>query len=202
MMPRKGRRNQFRRRPRRGRGGIGIITRLRRPNASIVIRLAGSMLLSSNGAGVVQAVIPTDPSSSGLNNAEFTTYWVNLYGEIRLRAFQVRFLPSFEETKGAVAGQPLAIATNLNNTAGATSYATQLDNADGVIYNVLNDTSRTGYIHRFRGTILAYGPVTAPGSLTYAGCPGGISCWGSNYTVSTGVAFVQYEGFYQLRNRI
>lgn len=192
-MPR--RKNQRRRRR------ISRRPQMNNPNSSVLIRLAGQGLISSGATGVAAAFIPTDPSSSGLNNSDFVNYWQELYSEIKLVSFKVNFLPSFEETKGAVAGQPLAIASNLNNTTTPTSYALLTDNADCKIYNVLNDTSSRGYTHFFKGKNLAYTSVSSPATAGYAGCPGGIGVYGSNYTVTQGVTFYMYLGIYRVRNR-
>lgn len=194
-MPRRKQRKNQRRRTRRPQS-------INNPNSFIVIRLAGQGLISSNGSGVAAAFIPTDPSAAGLNNGEFTSYWSNLYGEIKLVSFKVNFMPSFEETKGAVAGQPLAIASNLNNNTTPTSYGSLTDNADCKMYNVLNDTSAKGYTHYMRGRSLAYTSVASPATAGYAGCPGGIAVYGGSYTNSTGVTFYMYVGVYRVRNRI
>jgi hypothetical protein len=167
--------------------------------------LSGSFTASNNSSGVLSGFVPTDPSSSGLSNSEFVAYWVNLFGEIKLINFTTRFLPSFEESKATYpTGNPLAIASSTSSAIAPNAYSTTLDNADSKLYNVLNDTTNTGYVHKFKSTQIGWGSTASPASLTpSAGCPGSIGFYGTNYgSTVTQILFMQYEGIYLLRNRL
>jgi hypothetical protein len=197
----------FRRGGKKSRRGVlgSMVRSLRSPDNVTMIRLCGTLTASNNSSGILAGVIPCDPSASGLSNAEFVAYWVNLYGEIKLHAFSVQFIPSFEESKGAYpTGNPLAIATSLSSSFVPNAYSTLVDNADSKLYNILNDTTRNGYTHRFHTGALSWGSTASPAGLSpSAGTPGSIGFYGTNYgsTVSQ-MLFMIYEGFYLLRNRI
>lgn len=209
-MPRRGRRVTRRggrgRRMGRSRGG-GIrqgIARLRSENGTCLVRLGGVQTFASDGGGTLSGVILADPTAISGGNLEYNSYWLNLYSEVKLVQLRVQFLPNFSETKDVtiLTGTPLAIAASTNAIAPPSSVDAVLDNANSILYNMMNDTSQIGRIHTLRGTQLAWAAATSPGGLTYAGTPGSIQIFGQNYPASYVLLICRYELIVLMRNRV
>jgi hypothetical protein len=191
-------------RSRRNRRVVNPGRDLKSVNAVVRVRLATVITISSDSKAVVAGFIPCDPSSSGLNISEYSS-WSSLYNQVRLLGMSVRFMkisvysPNF--TTGA-----LAIASTLDAVGTPSSRGAVLDNADSILWNWVSDTSPSGFRHSLRmSTQPTWASSSSPNPGDNVGCPGGIIYYGLDIPSSVGGAVAMFdvyvEGFYAFRSR-
>jgi hypothetical protein len=151
-------------------------------------------------SGIINVYFACDPSSSGVNFAEWTTL-SDLFSEFKMVSFSLQLVPMrwFQDTLGT---NPLGICGNLGTAVNPGSYGAIMDNADAQLVNA-GLTSNLGYTHTVHGTHLNYSVVSSPTTDPYAGAPGSIQLYqtstGSSNTQMWGVKIV---GVYDFRSRV
>lgn len=172
------------------------------------VRLVVTGLMSSNGAGAVEGVIPFDPSSGHLNVPEFNSDLANLYTQYRLWGVRIRLFSSISTSliqSVTVNQQPIALGFQWRSTATLATpvaYNTVLDNQPSLLWPVANDTSSRGVTLQQRVpsmlTFLETNATTSPGN---AGAPGGFQFFGNGFTATIQVATWCLEVYYEMRSR-
>jgi hypothetical protein len=160
--------------------------------------LQGESLLVSSGTGTLGISIPFDPSTSGYSFAEWSNY-AALYGEIKFVAMEIQITPLLP----AVSGTPLFVGYRFDTNVAPTAIAQVSQLASCRAYNIMRDTTSGSFrmIARARGP-LNWSPTSVVVTNAYAGCPGSIQMFGSNYPVASNIALVRVRGIYAFRGRI
>jgi len=174
--------------------------KLRSINQVVNVRLS-TILVVQPAAGVLAGFIPADPSSSGLNILEFST-WSGLFGQVRLIGMTVNFLPRTVVGSGGDTG-PLAIASSLGPIGTPTSEGVVLDNADGILYDWIRSTSNRGIRRSMHiSTQPTWADVTTPNPGNNVGCPGGFIYYASDQPAAgVGDFSFQVDVYVQFRSR-
>lgn len=193
-------RNQNRNKSKKKQSNVqALVRRLRSPDDAIAIRLSGLITVTASAGGVVATSIPCNPNSGGLNDTEYTTYWTQIYSQVKVLEFRVRFTPvSFLPTSQPVnscCGSLLTLSTPTNHN-------DVLDNADGRLIQIYYDGRNPQLTLRFNDADLDYATVGSETTVQNLGCPGSVSFYGTGHVATVVAIAYQYEGIYLMRNRI
>jgi len=197
------RRNRRRgpRRSRRGRGiGRNIFGRGWDARRVQNVRLCQSVSLSTNSGGTLASLIYNDPFTASFT--EYTSDWVNLYGQFKLLGSRIQFVSTIE-TKGQTAVVAIGYQNRQTGLAAPTSVNNVLDNQPSQLWALSNDTTSHGFTMQqsMNGLLYAATSASANTSTDSTGAPGGWQIYGSGMPASTVVAFCKQEVFYQFRSR-
>jgi len=200
-----GRHNNRRRSGRRGRGGRGIMNPRSSFNVnarqSMIFRLAQTVTLSSNGSGILAAIIYNDPTSGFANFTEHTSDLSNLFNEFRFIQTRVQFISTIE-TKGDTSVLVIGYQNRGTSTMATPSSGNQVaDNQPSYLWAVSNDTSARGFTVKQRINGIAYNNTNSTSSPDYAGAPGGWQIYGAGFPNSTALLYYKQECWYQYRSR-
>lgn len=176
---------------------------------SITVVLTNNLPLTTDGSGVIQAIVPCNPNATtGSNLGAVSLFpewasWATLFGAIKCIQLEITVMnTTLDETKGDVVGL-LHFGGNLQTATAPSSVSVLEDNIDYQNWNILMDTSGTGRYHALRHKQLAWAASSSPiptGTIG-AGCPGGIGLYASALPLSTTVGNVRVRGIYKLKSR-
>jgi len=94
------------------------------------------------------------------------------------------------------------IGSNITYSASPANAGQVINQADGLLWGGLGDSSPSGYTHRVNmGNSLGWSSTATPTNTPYAGAPGCIQIYGNNQGVSATAALALIMATYEFRSR-
>lgn len=171
-------------------------------NNTYFLRLCSFITFTSSATGVVAQFIPTNPNTSGLNNVEYSSI-SQLYDQVRVRAIRVQLEPTNSTVGTAVPFPSIAMSTSLVNKIAPGSMNLVLDDADGQVRDAqYGSPLEMRWIGRQFPNDILFATVGDEVVTDNAGCPGGVSLYGTGFAISVPALSVVVTTYYQMRNRV
>lgn len=167
-------------------------------NTSFPVRLAQTVTLTSDSGGVVAFSMFADPSSSGQNFPEYST-WTTLFNQVRVKTFRITIAPVSNNTALSL-NYPGMIAGCLTTLGVPTSMTSVSENADSKLYAW--EVEVHPMIHSIKYSPRpVWADITTPDPGDNIGCPGCIIGYFEGLSVSTDSFRMLVEGIYEFRSR-
>lgn len=180
------------------------------PTQVVTVKLGGTLVISSDGSGIVNGIATCDPtggSGSTWTSDEYTHYQ-DRYSQVRCVGIFMNFtsnLPFDGKESSTTSYAPIVIAPNLVSQSAPVAYDSVVDNYGQKTWNVGADTSKSGITIHLSHDLKTLGwlPTGNPSAVTgpYAGCPGGVGWYGSDFPTSIQIGRVTIRGIYQFRSK-
>jgi len=167
-------------------------------NTSYPVRMAQMVRATSSVAGVVAFSMFVDPSASGQNFAEYST-WTTLFNQVRVRSFKITVAPIQKAATLALNYSGL-VASCLTTLGVPTSLTSLAENADSVMHAWQISTVPLVHTIKFHPQPV-WADITTPDPGDNIGTPGCIMGYYEGMTASVDSFSILVEGVYEFRSR-
>lgn len=167
-------------------------------NTVELVRMAHIVTFTSDSGGIVTFSMPADPSSSGQNYPEYST-WTTLFNQVRVKSFKITIAP-IENNSALSLNYPGLIAGCLTTLGVPTSLNSLSENADSRLYAWNIKTNPMVHSIKYNPKPV-WADTTTPDPGDNIGCPGCVLGYFEGLPVSSDAFRALVEGVYEFRSR-